>query len=178
MSGEQTLLIVDDDEMLRQQLTRAITARGLRVVSAANFDQAVEQLGELSPDLAVVDLRMPGESGLEVLREIKGRSPATKSIVLTGYGSIANAVEAMRLGAVNYVTKPADADQILQAFESDPSIDTTGLAALAKRPSLAEAEWNHIQKVLTDCDGNITHAAKILDIPRRTLQRKLKKRSP
>ncbi len=175
--SEQTLLIVDDDEMLRLQLSRAITARGLRVIAAANVDQAVEQLGVESPDLAVVDLRMPGASGLEVLREIKDRSPATKSIVLTGYGSIANAVEAMRLGAVNYVTKPADADQILQAFQKETSVQME-MDALAKRPSLAEAEWNHIQKVLVDCDGNITHAAKILDIPRRTLQRKLKKRSP
>ena len=174
---DKTLLFVDDDEVLRWQLSRALAARGLRVTTAANLDEACRQLSN-APDFAVIDLKMPGESGLEVLKQAQSRSPRTKSIVLTGYGSIANAVEAMRRGAINYVTKPADADQILQAFESQPMADLAPDAADLKRPSLAETEWNHIQNVLVDCDGNITHAAKILEIPRRTLQRKLKKRAP
>ena len=174
--SEATLLIVDDDEMLRSTLSRAMTTRGFEVTTASNHAEAVSALDTDHPEFAVVDLRMPGESGLVVLKELRERSPDTKAVVLTGYGSIANAVEAMRLGAVNYVTKPADADQIIQAFEvqSEPPAEASSL----QRPSLAESEWNHIQKVLADCDGNITHAAKILDIPRRTLQRKLKKRAP
>ena len=171
-----TLLIVDDDDVLRLTLSRAMSARGYDVSAASNHSEAVSLLDSIRPDFAVIDLRMPGESGLVVLKEIHRRSPETKAVVLTGYGSIANAVEAMRLGAVNYVTKPADADQILQAFEVEGEKPLEGTQL--QRPSLAESEWNHIQKVLADCEGNITHAAKALDIPRRTLQRKLKKRAP
>ncbi len=174
----KTLLYVDDDEVLRERLSRAFVARGLSVLAAPSVDEACEHLDSASPDLALVDLKMPGKSGLELLKEIRIRSPKTKSIVLTGYGSIANAVEAMQLGALNYVTKPADADQILEAFEQAPTRTAGTDSDQLKRPSLAETEWNHIQQVLADCDGNVTHAARILDIPRRTLQRKLKKRAP
>lgn len=171
------MLIVDDDEMLVSHLSRAMVGRGFSVKTAANCEEALVELDVEMPDLAVVDLRMPGESGLTLIKEISRRSPNTKSVVLTGYGSIANAVEAMRLGAINYVTKPADADQILKALQGDDEPEQTPSAEI-KRPSLAESEWNHIQKVLADCNGNITHAAEALDIPRRTLQRKLKKRAP
>ena len=169
----QKILLVDDDEALRVTLSRALRSRGYDVYTAGDDDEAAGMVESLQPHFAVVDLKMPGKSGMRVLEEISLRSPQTRSIVLTGYGSIANAVEAMRLGAVNYVTKPADADQVIEAFEADRTTRTQ-----LHRPSLAESEWNHIQKVLTDCDGNITHAARILDIPRRTLQRKLKKRAP
>ena len=176
--SQKTLLYVDDDEVLRERLSRAFDARGLRVLVAASVDEAFEHLNSVYPELALIDLKMPGKSGLELLKELRVRSPNTKSIVLTGYGSIANAVEAMQLGALSYITKPADADQILEAFEQAPKpVDETETGEL-KRPSLAETEWNHIQQVLADCDGNVTHAARILDIPRRTLQRKLKKRAP
>lgn len=170
------MMLVDDDEVLRSTLARAFTSRGYSVVAAGNHDEALVLLADYQPDLAVVDLRMPGDSGMAVLRAILEFSPDTKTIMLTGYGSIANAVEAIRLGAVNYVTKPADADQILGALNAKPTaeVETEDIQS----QSLAESEWNHIQKVLADCDGNITHAAKILDIPRRTLQRKLKKRAP
>ena len=121
-------------------------------------------------------LKMPGRSGMELLKEIKAVSPNTQVVMLTGYGSITNAVEAVKLGALNYVTKPADADQVLSAFdkvtapvETDPEFPP---------PSLASAEWEHIQRVLADCGGNISEAARRLDIPRRTLQRKLKKNAP
>ncbi len=172
-----TLLIVDDDEVLRSQLSRAIGARGLQVTAAADYGEAVAQVSSFTPDFAVVDLKMPGKSGLEVLAEIRRQSPRTKTVVLTGYGSITNAVEAMRLGAINYVTKPADADQILEAFEEGTSGQLATEPAEFTRPSLAESEWNHIQRVLADCNGNITRAARVLDVPRRTLQRKLKKRA-
>ena len=164
--------------MLRERLARAFTARGLRVLAAASVDSACEYLACESPDLALVDLKMPGKSGLELLKKLRTVSPQTRSIVLTGYGSIANAVEAMQLGAVNYVTKPADADQILEAFSQPAAPTEPAEADNLKRPSLAETEWNHIQQVLADCEGNVTQAARILDIPRRTLQRKLKKRAP
>lgn len=174
----RTLLYVDDDDVLRDRLSRAFIARGLEVLSARSVDDACQHLSSVSPDLALVDLKMPGRSGLELLKQLRSRSPGTRAIVLTGYGSIANAVEAMQLGALNYVTKPADADQILEAFEqASKEIEELELGDF-KRPSLAETEWNHIQQVLADCNGNVTHAARILDIPRRTLQRKLKKRAP
>jgi two-component system response regulator RegA len=174
----RSLLLVDDDDVLRSRLARAFVARGLRVIQAANHDEAVEHLQYELPDLAVIDLRMPGESGFALLSTLRQRSPQTQAVILTGYGSIANAVEVIRAGAVNYVTKPADADQILAAFEANGTANTPRDAQPYETLSLAEAEWNHIQRVLTDCDGNLTQAAKLLRIPRRTLQRKLKKMAP
>lgn len=178
------LLLVDDDDLLRERLARAFVARGLEVRAAENADQAIELAKMDPPDLAVLDLKMPGRSGIDLLRELREVSPHTRAVILTGYGSIANAVDAMHAGAVSYVTKPADADQVLEAFrraEADLSdeppaepLPPTEIHA----PSLAEAEWNHIQQVLADCDGNITRAAAQLNIPRRTLQRKLKKLAP
>lgn len=173
-----TLLLVDDDDLLRERLGRALRARGFDVVEAESFDQALEVLRSHRFDRAVLDLRMPGGSGLELLREVRKHSPKTRVVMLTGYGSIANAVEAMREGAVGYVTKPADADQVLAAFEGEPALHAESTAAEFQPPSLAEAEWNHIQQVLADCDGNLSRASALLGIPRRTLQRKLKKLAP
>jgi two-component system response regulator RegA len=169
-------LIVDDDDVLRTRLSRAMERRGLRVVTAASYDAAIAALDESLPELAVIDLKMPGQSGLELLRQLKARSPDTRAVVLTGYGSIANAVEAMKLGAHNYLTKPADAEQILAAFSDRQQAPAA--APGFPSPSLAAAEWEHIQRVLADSGGNITEAARRLDIPRRTLQRKLKKLAP
>lgn len=174
----KTLLYVDDDDVLRERLSRAFVARGLEVFTAASVDEATEHLDSIHPDLALVDLKMPGKSGMELLKVLQARSPQTMAVVLTGYGSIANAVDAMQLGALNYVTKPADADEILEAFAQTPNEVGTTADSEIKRSSLAETEWNHIQQVLADCGGNVTRAARILDIPRRTLQRKLKKRAP
>lgn len=174
--AEQVCLIVDDDDVLRMRLSRAMERRGLVVKTAGNHEDALRVLDETQPDLAVIDLKMPGESGLEVLRALQTRSPGTRSVVLTGYGSIANAVEAMKLGAHDYLTKPADAEQILASLvdEKEASGDTVSY----QPQSLAEAEWEHIQRVLSDCGGNISAAARKLSIPRRTLQRKLKKMAP
>ncbi|MEM7453024.1 MAG: response regulator [Planctomycetota bacterium] len=167
-----SILVVDDDEVLRQRLEKAFTRRGFRVFVASDFDSALAASAQHKPDRAVLDLKMPGRSGIELLEEMLKVSPETKAVILTGYGSITNAVEAVKIGAVNYLTKPADADQVLAAFSPGPS------PTPESPPSLAEAQWEHIQRVLSDSGGNISEAARRLDIPRRTLQRKLKKNAP
>lgn len=163
-----TLLIVDDDEAFRTRLVRALRERGYDVSGAASYEDAVASAAADSPELALVDLRLPGRSGLDVVQALKAIDDTTRIVVLTGYGSIATAVESMRLGATSYLTKPVDADQILAAFEGAQLATTTGAVQ-----SLARVEWEHIQRVLVDCDGNITQAARLLGIHRRSLQRKL-----
>ena len=175
MLQAKSILVVDDDDVLRNRLEKSFSKRGWTVFAACGFEQAIEKAKSHQPSRAVLDLKMPGMSGLDVLREIRDVAPDTKCVVLTGYGSITNAVEAVKLGAVGYITKPADADQVLAAFESSPKGSPT---PEFPPPSLAEAQWEHIQRVLADSDGNISEAARRLDIPRRTLQRKLKKNAP
>jgi len=177
LSSTRSILIVDDDDILRGRLARAFSDRGWAVMQADGFESAVTLASQQRIDRAVIDLRMPGLGGLELLRRLQDLCPSTAVVVLTGFGSITNAVEAMRLGATNYVTKPADADQILAAFELGNSDHGPNVADFSP-PSLAEAEWEHIQRVLGGCGGNISEAARLLDIPRRTLQRKLKKLPP
>jgi len=172
-----SILIVDDQEIFRERLGRAFRDRGYDVRAAADGEEALASARDDSPEFAVVDLRMPGLGGLEVVRELKEIDPATRVVVLTGYGSIATAVDAIRLGASNYLPKPADADDILAAFargESDPETASPEY----KAPSLARTEWEHINRVLGDCRGNISEAARRLGIHRRSLQRKLKKLAP
>ncbi len=174
----QTLLVVDDNETLRERVARAFANRGFRVRTAANYDEAMELAQEETPDLAVVDLRMPGRSGLELLRDLKQLNEATKIVMLTGFSSIATAVEAMRQGAHNYVSKPADTDDILRAFAKGESAVSKPSLTDYHAPSLARAEWEHIHRVLDDCGGNISEAARRLGIHRRSLQRKLHKLAP
>jgi two-component system, response regulator RegA len=171
----KSILVVDDDDILRNRLEKAFVKRGWEVYVAEGYDAALRMATVYQPDRAVLDLKMPGRSGLEILREIRSVSPNTQCVILTGYGSITNAVEAVKLGAVGYVTKPADADQVLSAFEENKNGTPT---PEFPPPSLAEAQWEHIQRVLADSGGNISEAARRLDIPRRTLQRKLKKNAP
>ncbi len=168
MTGHATtLLIVEDDEAFRTRLVRAFRDRGYDVTAAAGHDDAVASATADSPELALVDLRLPGRSGLEVVQALRAIDDTTRIVVLTGYGSIATAVESMRLGATSYLTKPVDAEQILDAFEGNPQ------PAASTVPTLARVEWEHIQRVLAGCDGNITQAARLLGIHRRSLQRKL-----
>jgi two-component system, response regulator RegA len=177
MAGEGgSVLVVDDDDVFRERLMRALRERGFDVRGAADANQATEEARKDSPERAVVDLRMHGRSGLEVVRELKAIDATTNVIVLTGYGSIATALEAVRLGATHYLTKPADVDDILAAFDrraGGGSVAETSLDHEAA--SLARAEWEHIHRVLADCNGNVSQAARQLGIHRRSLQRKLSK---
>jgi two-component system response regulator RegA len=174
-----SVLLVDDDERLRARMARAFVERGYEAQQADGYEGAIAIAERESTEYAVVDLRMPGKSGLEVVRELHRIDPATRIVVLTGYGSIATALEALRLGATHYLTKPADIDEVIASFDRrDPpaAADTLGPEGEApETPSLARVEWEHIQRVLTDSGGNITKAAEKLGIHRRSLQRKLAK---
>lgn len=165
-------LIVDDDETFRDRVARALLKRGYEVRQAASADQALNLCSQELPRQALIDLRMPGVSGLELIPRLLEVNPAMKVVVLTGYGSIATTQSAIKSGAHAYITKPCDIDRILAAFESDRGVQTE---VLFKSPSLAQVEWDHIHRVLTDSQGNITRAARVLGMNRRSLQRKLAK---
>ncbi len=194
----RTLLIVDDDTPFRTRLVRAFRERGFDVSDAANYDEAMSAARADSPEFALVDLRLPGRSGLDLVRSLKDLDATTRIVVLTGYGSIATAVQSLKLGATSYLTKPVDADQIMASFEmaaadargTESPTPTTpdwkdgpashGPDLPVERQShvaqpLARVEWEHIQRVLADCHNNVSQAARILGIHRRSLQRKLSK---
>jgi len=174
----ESILLVDDDQVFRERLGRAFRDRGHDVRTAGSHEEALALAGAESPELAVVDLRMPGRSGLEIVRDLREVDPATRVLVLTGYGSIATAVEAVRLGATGYLPKPADADEILAAFARAERPPLEAAPVDFPAPSLARAEWEHIHRVLADCGGNISEAARRLALHRRSLQRKLSKHAP
>ena len=176
IAARPSVLLVDDDPRFRARMARAFEARGYEVHQASDFDEALAVASDESTEFAVVDLRMPGKSGLDVVRALHAVDPSTKIVVLTGYGSIATALDAVRWGATHYLTKPADVDEVIRAFSRDrlppePAPESTEEST----PSLARVEWEHIQRVLSDCDGNISKAARKLGIHRRSLQRKLSK---
>ncbi len=168
-SDGATLLVVDDDAPFRDRLVRAMRDRGYEATGVADHASALEVARRESPEFALIDLRLAGGSGLALVSDLKALDAATVVVVLTGYGSIATAVESIKLGAAGYLTKPADADQIVAAFAGTPAADAGDV------PSLARVEWEHLQRVLTDCGGNVSQAARILGIHRRSLQRKLGK---
>ena len=172
------ILLVDDTHVLRERLSMAMQQRGFRVETAGNYDEAIEVFRAKPTELAVLDLRMPGKSGLELLRAILLIQPRTRVIMLSGFGSIPASIDAVRAGAVNFLCKPADADDILSAFVRGESPAVPEGAIAFPAPSLARNEWEHIHRVLSDCGGNISEAARRLGIHRRSLQRKLRKRAP
>lgn len=172
-----SLLLADDNFALRERLAQAFRDRGYEVRTAGNYDEAMQLARQEPPEMAVVDLKMPGPNGLELVRDLKELDPAMEVLVLTGFGSIATTVDAIRLGAVNYLPKPADADEILAAFSRQGASVESGDSE-HETPSLARAEWEHIHRVLSDCEGNLSEAARRLGIHRRSLQRKLRKRAP
>jgi two-component system response regulator RegA len=178
MLPQLSILIVDDDDVFRNRLARAFEDRGFQVRSAKDCDEAIVLAAAESPEYAVVDFKMPGRSGLELVQVLHRIDAATKIVVLTGYGSIATAVDAIRLGATNYLPKPADADDILAAFARGQAPPLEPPEPSYRPPSLARAEWEHINRVLGDCGGNISEAARKLNIHRRSLQRKLQKYPP
>jgi two-component system response regulator RegA len=169
-----SLLLVDDDSTFSAVLAEAFERRGYAVRVAHDVSEGLERANEESPEFAVVDLRMPGPSGLELVKRLHQLDPNTRILMLTGYASVATAVEAIKLGAVHYLAKPADADEIEAAFgrlEGDAGV------TVRDRPlSVDRLEWEHIQKVLAVCEGNISETARRLNMHRRTLQRKLAKR--
>lgn len=172
------MLVVDDDEVFRNRLCRAFSQRGWEARAAADGEEALSITREWNPVLALVDLRMPGMHGLDLVQEFRAESPSAAIIVLTGYGSIPTTISAMKRGADYYLSKPADADQILAAFEKLQAREQVSAETLTSTPTLARVEWEHMQRVIADCGGNISQAARALGIHRRSLQRKLSKYPP
>jgi len=170
------LLIVEDDADFAAALARALGKRGCEVALARDAAEAQAVAQAFAPSHAVVDLKLPGESGLKVVAELAARDPAPAIVMLTGYASIATAVDAIRLGARHYLAKPANADEILAALLRDQP--DAGLDVSPEPLTVARLEWEHIQKVLAEHGGNISATARALKMHRRTLQRKLDKRPP
>lgn len=169
-----TLLLADDDATFCHVLARALARRGFRVQVAHDVPGALALCEHCPPEYAVVDLRMPGESGLVLVARLRALAPGVRVVVLTGYSSIATAVEAIKLGARHYLTKPANADQIVEAFgrvEGDPGVEPA-----ERPPSVGRLEWEYLQQTLAAHEGNISRTARALGMHRRTLQRKLAKR--
>jgi two-component system, response regulator RegA len=177
-SDAPSILIVDDDSTLRERLATAMRSRGLDARTAGDYEEARRLAQADPPELAVVDLRMPGPSGLDLIRELKAIDPETKIVVLTAYGSIATTIDAMKLGAIYYLQKPADADDVLAAFQRGTAPASGEGVTEFSAPSLERVRWEHINRVLTDCEGNVSEAARRLGLHRRSLQRMLQKYPP
>src|SRR5919108_3151640 len=167
------ILIVDDDEPFRLAMRTAFSRRGYEVFLAGSADEAQTVIRQTPPEYAVIDLRMPGPSGLEVVRALRALPSPAQVVVLTGYGTIGTAGEAIRLGAINYLSKPADADEVEAAL-----LGKRAPPAVHEVPSLDRQEWEDLNRILADCNGNISEAARRLKMHRRTLQRKLQKHPP
>lgn len=168
------LLLVDDDPTFTRVMARAMDRRGLRVSVASSADEGLALAAEDIPHYAVLDLKMDGDSGLVLLPKLLELDPEMRVVILTGYSSIATAVEAIKRGATNYLCKPADADDVLTALLSQ-HVDLENL--VPENPmSVDRLQWEHIQRVLAEHDGNISATARALGMHRRTLQRKLQKR--
>jgi len=170
----KSLLIIDDDEIFCQVLANALEARNYLTKQAYNMSQTQIIIESWKPDYAVVDLRIGKDSGIKVCQLLLEKHPEIKIVILTGYASIATAVEAIKLGVIQYLTKPTDVESILKALHQDyADIDVK----ISKNPlPVKRLEWEHLQKVLIENNGNITMAAKKLNMHRRTLQRKLQKK--
>lgn len=168
------LLLVEDDEIFAEVLGQALSRRGFDVTILHSVASAQARITASYPDYAVIDLRVGAESGLGVVQQLADQNPGAHTIVLTGYGSIATAVEAIKLGATQYLTKPAEIDEIVAALEDRPLQRVA--EAPSQPPSVRRVEWEHIQRVLAEHDGNISATARALGMHRRTLQRKLQKR--
>ncbi len=172
------LLLVEDDEVFARVMTRALKMRGYDIAVANDADTASAQIAQGPFAYAILDLNLGGHTSLKLIPLLKQHNERIKILILTGYASIATAVEAIKLGADNYLAKPADADEILSALlgeHSDSKAEETAQTSLEPM-SVRRLEWEHIQKVLMENDGNISETARQLKMHRRTLQRKLQKR--
>jgi two-component system response regulator RegA len=173
--GDPTLLLVDDDEAFRQVLGRAMGRRGFAVTLAGNAAEAEALAAQHVFEYAIVDVRMPGKSGIELVGALRAIDEGTRIVVLTGYGSIANAVSAMRAGAVDYLMKPVDAAACEKALLGVPVPEAPPADEV---PSLDRVEYEYLQRVVADCEGNISEAARRLRMHRRSLQRKISRVPP
>jgi two-component system response regulator RegA len=174
MSAAAALLLVDDDLTFCDVMRRALSRRGFRVTLAHGVNEALACARSESPAYAVIDLKMPGDSGLRLIPELRSLSDGMRIVVLTGYASVVTAVEAIKLGATHYLAKPVDADEVVAAFGRAAGDAATPVPS---RPlSVDRLEWEHIQRVLTENSGSISATARSLGMHRRTLQRKLSKR--
>lgn len=172
---EKRILLVDDDPVFSSIMARGFKRRGFITHDCANAAQALEECATFRPTHILLDLNMPGTSGLVILPRLLELVPEASVVVLTGYSSIVTAVEATRVGAANYLCKPATIDEVLRAFEG--SVVAQGEPAIPSEPiSVDRLEWEHIQRVLQTHEGNISATARALGMHRRTLQRKLQKR--
>ncbi|ADI28932.1 two component transcriptional regulator, Fis family [Methylotenera versatilis 301] len=168
-----TLLLVDDDQDFLNALAPAMRKRGFLVSLANSAESAFELAKNDPPEFAVVDLKMSGNSGLVLVRQLASLNAGTRIVVLTGFASVTTAVEAIKLGATHYLAKPVDADEIVAAFEKQTGDDEVELAS--NPLPIERLEWEHIHRVLAEHDGNISATARSLNMHRRTLQRKLNK---
>ncbi|WP_137388309.1 ActR/PrrA/RegA family redox response regulator transcription factor [Rhodoligotrophos defluvii] len=172
---DRTLLIVDDDKPFLTRLGRAMESRGFSVEIAETVAEGVDRVAKLPPAYAVVDMRLEDGNGLDVIEALHKARPDARAIVLTGYGNIATAVNAIKLGAVDYLAKPADADDVYNALVADGDIK----APPPENPMSADrVRWEHIQRVYELCGRNVSETARRLNMHRRTLQRILAKRAP
>ena len=171
----KSLLLVDDDRPFLQRLGRAMESRGFEVEMAESVSEGLSKVKSTPPDYAVVDMRLNDGNGLDIIEEIRVRKPQCKVVVLTGYGNIATAVTAVKLGAIDYLSKPADADDVYTALMRNPEEK----ADPPENPMSADrVRWEHIQRVYELCDRNVSETARRLNMHRRTLQRILAKRAP
>lgn len=175
LPADRTLLIVEDDPPFLQRLARALEARGFSVTTADTVAGGIAEAAKLAPAFAVVDMRLSDGNGLDVISELKRRRPDVRAIVLTGYGNIATAVHAVKLGAVDYLAKPADADDVVAALLAQPNVK---IAPPENPMSADRVRWEHIQRVYELCGRNVSETARRLNMHRRTLQRILAKRAP
>ena len=172
---DKSLLIVDDDNPFRERLARAMEKKGFQVSQAEGVKKGIEFVQFKNPAFAVIDLRLNDGNGLEVVKEIKSSNSSSRVVMLTGYGNIPTAVAAIKEGAIDYLAKPADADDVERALLADPNRK----AAPPENPMSADrVKWEHIHRVFELCNRNVSETARRLKMHRRTLQRILSKRSP
>jgi two-component system response regulator RegA len=172
---DKTLLVVDDDKAFCLRLARAMESRGFEVTAVSSVAEGLAAIGNTPPAFAVIDMRLADGNGLDVISELKARRPDVRAVVLTGYGNIVTAVTAVKLGAFDYLAKPADADEIFNALMATQHHK----AALPENPMSADrVRWEHIQRIYELCGRNVSETARRLNMHRRTLQRILAKRAP